>query len=268
MLSRGTLPGIGPGLTLGLSDPVVTVLVLAAFAVPVGLGISWVVHAGKRAAVDRSARIKAAAERLGLWPSKETANGPLARPFPFFSEGADQHRSNVVSGDWEGLAVTTADLDFIYHGADKRADFQEWLFSVIAFELQGLDAPLVSIRRKSILVGKRSALDKLQVGIGRLNQFFQRTSEGRAKAPMVAFDSEEFTATFEVSSDDSGFAHRLIDGAMITWLLDKDGISGADVLGSSVLLSRSPIVSPDGIRRLLDLAVGFRDHVPRDLIRP
>jgi hypothetical protein len=74
--------------------------------------------------------------------------------------------------------------------------------------------------------------------------------------------SEDFDRNFKVTASDKEFAARLIDPAMIQWLLSTGGQFGFVIQRSELLVSCDRLAAA-GLVPLFDAAKSFTGHIPR-----
>ncbi len=78
----------------------------------------------------------------------------------------------------------------------------------------------------------------------------------------IRFGSEDFDRKFKVTALPKRFAARLIDPAMIQWLLSTGGQFGFVIQGSELLVSCDQLPAT-GLVPLFDAAKSFTDHIPQ-----
>jgi hypothetical protein len=78
----------------------------------------------------------------------------------------------------------------------------------------------------------------------------------------IRFGSQDFDRKFKVTAPDQEFAARLIDPAMIQWLLSTRGQFGFVIQGSELLVSCDQLPAT-GLVPLFDAAKSFTDHIPQ-----
>lgn len=208
----------------------VAVLLLGAVLTVIGL---W---SGRRERRRRA--VARLAPELGLTYTRSDPFALEGARFRLLSAGDGRVVENVLSGHYRGLPVRVADYGYyvvkgLVMGFIKVKRWRR--FSVAVAELD-VHLPHVSI-------GEEAWVHRLQ---------------GRD----VEFELEEFNRRFRVEARERGFAYELIDALMMRWLLDAGSGIGLEVRGDRVLVSRPRLPVPN-LHELLDVAVGFRDHIPR-----
>lgn len=215
-----------------MSDFLITLAVLGPF---VAFFIALVLLRGRQEK-RRHNRFAEFAAGHGLDYSPQDPFGLVDERFRIFRRAEEQRCTNVLSGEWNGLHVRYADYEYWVRGRRAQTSYR----SILLFDLP-VDAPQTAIRRENVLTRAADA----------------------AGVEDIDFESEAFNRTYRVSSEDPEFARALVDARMMAWLLDEAKHSGFELRGSTVLIYYFLFNDPSDLDWFLDLAVGFRDHVPR-----
>jgi hypothetical protein len=83
-----------------------------------------------------------------------------------------------------------------------------------------------------------------------------------AGLPGQEFELETFNRLFEVHSDDRRLASAVVDQRMMGWLLESDPALGFQ-LQHGWVLAWMPRLSPQELERVLTIAEGFHERIPR-----
>lgn len=80
--------------------------------------------------------------------------------------------------------------------------------------------------------------------------------------PEQEFELETFNRLFEVRADDRRLASAVVDQRMMGWLLESDPVLGFQ-LQHGWLLVWMPRLPPQGLERVMTMAEGFHERIPR-----
>jgi hypothetical protein len=162
--------------------------------------------------------------------------------------------NNVLAGRWQGLPVRGA--DYWYCTTTNMSDDipaggggNYHNFSILVADLPAT-VPYVSVQAKDALTRVFH-----RVGLPPLPDF------GRDSVAVIGFEPEDFNQKFQVTAVDEQFATKLIDAAMIQWLMSTGGEFAFEVGGCNLLVS-CDLLPVTGLVRLFDAAKGFVDHIP------
>jgi hypothetical protein len=170
-------------------------------------------------------------DRFGLRDLGFSMLGRLAPPWSI---------GNVMWGRWEGLEVTLFDVwsagrQFGPPGQTESPG-HEYRCVLIPFPTPW---PAIAVEQERLATRLADAVS----------------------ARDIAFESEEFNRAFEVRCSDTRFAHALIDGQMIAWLLALDREWGFETM-DGLLLGYTPIEGLAGPEAALSTVRGFLEHLP------
>ena len=186
--------------------------------------------ASRREAVETEAR------RLGLSFSRRDPFRVLDSDFhPFLRFGklpGTQGVENVVWGVREGREVRA----FEYW---RPAEDEPIRYSCAMVRIPERWPPLLVRRQGSFGVARKAA------GLG-----------GQE------FELETFNRLFEVRADDRRLASAVVDQRMMRWLLESDPVLGFQ-LQHGWLLAWVPRLPPQELERVLTMAEGFHERIPR-----
>lgn len=169
-------------------------------------------------------------DRFGLRDLPFAMLGRLAPPWTI---------ANVVWGRWEGLEVTVFDV----WSAGRQ------------FAVPEQSGPGHEYR--CVLIPFPGPWPAIVVEQERLTT---RLADAVAMRD-IAFESEEFNRSFDVRCADARFAHALIDGQMIAWLLAQEREWGFEAL-DGLLLGYTPIEGLTGTEAALSTVRGFLERLP------
>ena len=198
---------------------------------------------GRRLALAR------VAEQYGMQYSEDDPYGLPAHDFGLLREGSRRGSQNVLSGRWEDLPVKEADYWCGTGGVINKGYRED--FSIVIVEL--------AATMPSISVVPYALLRKKQLGEKQLVTWHVGRRPG---SHGIRFGSEDFDRNFKVTASDKEFAARLIDPAMIQWLLSTGGQFGFVIQGSELLVSCDQLPAT-GLVPLFDAAKSFTDHIPQ-----
>jgi hypothetical protein len=193
---------------------------------------------GRRLALAR------VAEQYGMQYSEDDPYGLPAHDFGLLREGSRRGSQNVLSGRWEDLPVKEADYWHGTGGVISKGYRED--FSIVIAELAAT-MPSISVVPYALLAEKQLG-EKRHVG--------HRPGSG------IRFGSEDFDRKFKVTASDKEFAARLIDPAMIQWLLSTGGQFGFVIQGSELLVSCDQLPAT-ALVPLFDAAKSFTGHIPQ-----
>ena len=220
---------------LGAVATLIAVTAIATWTISVRTGAS-----------RRSRAISALARGNGMSYTQYGSTG-LGRAYRFalFHEADMQLFTNVVSGPWRGVPMVASDFWF---GGSRPAN------------------PISTRRRRR--KGKSEHLCVAVVGIGAkaphvivVRQSVPITVAEHLGLRDIPFESEAFNRMFRVKAKNARFATELIDPRMMEWLLSTGGLFGFEVRGEGAV-AYCQFVGAEEFPALLDVAVGFAQHVP------
>ena len=194
----------------------------------------------------RRGRRLALARVAGQYGMQYSEDDPYALPahdFGLLREGSRRGSQNVLSGRWQDLPVKEADYWYDTGSAFSKGYRRD--FSIVIAELAAT-MPYISVMPYALLGEKQ--LITWHVG--------RRGSHG------IRFGSQDFDRKFKVTAPGKEFAARLIDPAMIQWLLSTGGQFGFVIQGSELLVSCDELPAT-GLVPLFDAAKSFTDHIPQ-----
>ena len=211
---------------------------------------------GKYRTRQRRPAIARFASQHGLLDSGDRYVDSPGYDFPLLRElsGSRNGYNNVVAGQWQGLPVKGADY-WYSTSTNMSSDIgvadgrNRHYFSIVVADLAAT-VPYVSVQTKDALT---RAFD--HVGLPPLPHL------GPESLDVIDFEPEEFNQKFEVTTADGEFAIKLIDAAMIQWLVSAGGGLTFEVGGCNLLVSCGLLPVTDLVR-LFDAAKGFVDHIP------
>jgi hypothetical protein len=193
-----------------------------------------------RAARGRRQALARVAVQYGMQYSDEAPYDLLTQDFRLFRQGDGRGCEHVLSGRWQDLPVTEADYWYYKRTSDGQGGGGRSYrsFSIVIAELAAT-VPYVWVR-------KETTFTKLAGHLG----FHD-----------IQFGYEDFDRQFKVTASDKEFVAKLIDPAMIQWLLSTGGQFAFEIQGSRLLVSCRPLPAT-GLGPLFDTAKGFTDHIP------
>ena len=224
------------------------VRIIVPFLALIVAGICGVVAVGliRRSRGRRGRRLALArvAGQYGMQYSDDDPYGLSAHDFGLLREGSRRGCQNVLSGRWQDLPVKEADYWYGTGGGTSYGYRRD--FSIVIAELAAT-MPGISVVPYALL-GKKQLRETRHAG-------HRRGSHG------IRSGSEDFDRKFKVTASDKEFAARLIDPAMIQWLLSTGGQFGFVIQGSALLVSCDQLPAT-GLVPLFDAAKSFTDQIP------
>lgn len=194
----------------------------------------------RRAALDRVAR------QFGLDFAPVDLLGLIDHTFDLFNIADSARSENVVWGTWKGVEVKAGELWF---DSGKRGPVQAAMGIAQHFSFGFIDIPAwmphLKIERDSLAgVAEDLGLDRIRL------------------------ESAAFNRAYRVTCADREFAYAFVDTRMMLWLLDvaRQYPVEFEVTGRKMLVYM-PRIRPGQLPLLFGLAKGFRDHVPRMVLR-
>jgi hypothetical protein len=178
---------------------------------------------------------------LGLQFAVDDPFGSVNLWFRLFRMGDGRGCENVMWGEWRGMPVRAADYSYYTETANSNGSRSRSYkhFSVVIAEMTCF-VPSLAIERETVL---------------------RRLSD-----PMgfedIEFESEAFNRAFQVQAKDRAFAFKLVDARMMQWLMDATDGFGFEVFGPNLLVY-SWHREPEDLLPLFEIALAFRDHIPR-----
>ena len=193
---------------------------------------------------ERHLALARVAEQYGMQYSEDDPYGLPAHDFGLLREGNRRGCQNVLSGRWQDLPVKEADY---WYGTGNSFSDKGYRrdFSIVIAELAAT-MPSISVVPYA-LPGERQLVT---------------WHVGRRGPHGIRFGSQDFDRKFKVTAPDQEFAARLIDPAMIQWLLSTRGQFGFVIQGSELLVSCDQLPAT-GLVPLFDAAKSFTDHIPQ-----
>ncbi|MEA2460776.1 MAG: hypothetical protein QOH90_953 [Actinomycetota bacterium] len=162
---------------------------------------------------------------------------------PLFTLGDDRGIENTVWGRWKDLDVSAADYWYYTESTDskgtRRRSYRR--FSVAMMTLPAW-LPTLTIQPESIfswLADKAGFHD-------------------------IDFESEEFNARFQVSSENRKFAFEFVDARIMRWLLSVDPRYGIQMRGNNIIIFAKTL-RPTELFSLIGTAKELHDRIP-DLV--
>ena len=200
-----------------------------------GVYLSWYLKRKRRQELLVMAR------QLGLEFSPLDTVGLLGMPFALLQKGDGRGTENLLSGTWQGMAVTEFDYWYYEESTDSKGGRTRtyYRFSCAVAEIPAT-CPQLTIARENL---------------------FSRMADHLGFSD-INFESEEFNRAFNVKAKDRKFANDLIDPRMMQWLLREGGDFGYEVALRWVLCY-SKKRRPTELVPLLGSLKGFGDHMPR-----
>lgn len=194
----------------------------------------------RRKALDRIAH------QFGLQFAPVDLLGLVDHTFDLFNIADSARSENVVWGQWNGVEVQAGELWF---DSGKRGPLQAALGMAqhYSFAFVGIPAWLPHLKiERDLLAGVADDL-----GLDR-----------------IRLESDAFNRAYRVTCADREFAYGFLDTRMMLWLLDvaRQYPVEFEVRGRK-LLACMPRVKPGEVPVLFGLAKGFRDRVPRMVLR-
>ncbi len=194
----------------------------------------------RRKALDRVAR------QFGLEFAVVDLLGLIDHTFDLFNIADSARSENVVWGNWKGVEVRAGELWF---DSGKRGPMQAAMGIAQHFSFAFVDVPAwlphLKIERDPLAgVADDLGLDRIRL------------------------ESDAFNRAYRVTCSDREFAYAFLDTRMMLWLLDvaRQYPVEFEVNGRRMLLIM-PRVRPGELPVLFGLAKGFRDRVPRMVLR-
>jgi hypothetical protein len=178
---------------------------------------------------------------FGLQFAADDPFGLVNLRFRLFRMGDGRGCENVMWGDWRGMPVRAADYWYYKESSDANGNRSRSYerFSVVIAE--------VACFVPSVAVGRETVLTRLADHVG---------------VKDIEFESEAFNRAFQVQAKDRAFAFKLMDPRMMQWLLDATDGFGFEMFGPN-LLAYGWRREPEDLPPLFEIALAFRDHIPR-----
>jgi hypothetical protein len=208
-----------------------------AFGLVAGGLAYWQWQARKR----RIEGFTALAQRLGLRYSPDDPFGLLDEPFGLFRKGDGRGIEHVLDGTYRDVPIRAFDYWYYDESTDSKGN-RSRSYAHFSCVLMPLEAGCfrLSIAPESV---------------------FSRLADALTFRD-IEFESEEFNRSWNVTSDDTRFAHAFVDARMCRWLLADGGPHAFEVVGDRILVARRRI-DPAAYPSMLDVAVAFRAQVPQ-----
>jgi hypothetical protein len=194
----------------------------------------------RRKALDRVAR------QFGLDFAPVDLLGLIDHTFDLFSLADSARSENVLWGTWKGLGVSAGELWF---DSGRRGPRQALAGIAQRFSFAFTDVPAWLPHLKIERDPLAGAADDL--GLER-----------------IRVESSAFNRAYRVTCADREFAYGFLDTRMMLWLLDvaRQYSVEFEVKGRKLLVYM-PRLRPGELPLLFGLAKGFRDRVPRMVLR-
>jgi hypothetical protein len=244
--SRTALAGSHVAVGSGVGGSLVRMIV--PFIALIVVGVCGVVAVafirGSRGSRERRLALAGFAPQYGMQYSEDDPYDLPGHDFGLLNAGNRRGCQNVLSGQWQDLPVKEADY---WYGTGNSFSDKGYRrdFSIVIAELAAT-MPNISVVPYVLLREKA--------------QFTWHV--GRRDAHGISFGSEDFDREFKVTAPDKEFAARLIDPAMIQWLLSTGGQFGFEIQGSELLVSCDQLPAT-GLVPLFDAASSFTGHIPQ-----
>jgi hypothetical protein len=209
-----------------------------------------------RAKRERRRALPRFALQHGMAYTEDDPYGLPARDFRLFREGEGRGCRNVLSGRWQNLPVTEADYWYYTNPSTAGSTTGSGGFS---FTSQGFSPSNRSYYYFSIVLADL-AVTVPYVSIRKATLFTKLA--GHLGVHDIELGSADFDRQFKVTAADKEFAAKLIDPAMMQWLLSTGGEFAFEIGGTHLLVS-CKLLPVTGLVKLLDTAKGFTDHIPQ-----
>ena len=196
---------------------------------------------GSRRSRERRMALAGFASQYGMQYSEDDPYNLPGHDFGLLHAGNRRGCQNVLSGRWQNLPVKEADYWYGTGNAVSKGYRRD--FSIVIAELAA-SLPNISVVPYALL--------------GEKAQFTWHA--GRRGADGISSGSEDFDRKFKLTASDKEFAARLIDPAMIQWLLSTGGRFGFEIQGSELLVSCDQLPAT-GLVPLFDAADSFTGHI-------
>jgi hypothetical protein len=197
---------------------------------------------GSRGRRGRRLALARVAGQYGMQYSEGDPYGLPGHDFGLLREGNRRGCQNVLSGRWQDLPVKEA--DYWYSTGNAVSKGYRRAFSIVIAELAAT-IPSISVVPYALL--------------GEKHQVTWHVGRG---AHGIRFGSEDFDRKFKVTAPDKESAARVIDPAMIQWLLSTGGQFGFVIQGRELLVTCDQLPAT-GLIPLFDAAKSFTDHIPQ-----
>ncbi len=172
--------------------------------------------------------------------------GLIDHTFDLFNVADSARSENVVWGTWKGVEIKAGELWF---DSGNRGPMQAAMGIAQHFSFAFVDVPAWLPHMKIERDPLRGVADDL--GLDR-----------------IRLESDAVNRAYRVTCRDREFAYAFLDTRMMLWLLDvaRHHPVEFEVNGRKLLVSM-PLVRPGELPVLFGLAKGFRDRVPRMVLR-
>ncbi len=186
----------------------------------------------------RQGRINAVAAlgaRVSFAFSRDDAAGVAYLPFSLFQHGKGRKAALVLTGKHNDMPLSMFDYEYFTEG-DKSRQYHRFTCAVLTIPAA---CPPLQLTHESLMT-------RLGDHLGHHD---------------VKLEYDDFNRRFVVRCEEQKFAFTLLDGQMMQWLLDADGIDHFEIVGPFVLVAM-PTLDPS---RWLDLGSwldGFYQHIP------
>jgi hypothetical protein len=194
----------------------------------------------------RQKALDTVARQFGLDFAPVDLLGLIDHSFDLFNRADSARTRNVVWGVWGGVGIEAGDLSFepAKRGPMEMLRAVSQQFSVAFTEIPAW-LPHLKIQRDEW----GGAADDL--GLDR-----------------IRLESHAFNRTFNVTCADREFAYQFLDTRMLLWFLDVARYHPVEFeVKGRKLLAYMPQLKPGELPVLFGLAKGFRDRVPRMVLR-
>jgi hypothetical protein len=211
--------------------------------VVLGSGVAFMKHVVRR---RRRNALAVVARQFGLDYAPTDLLGLIDHTFDLFNRADSARSENVVWGPWKGLSVRAGELWF---DSGRRGPRQALAGVAQRFSFAFVDIPAwlphLKIERDPLAgVADDLGLDRIRL------------------------ESSAFNRAYRVTSADREFAYGFLDTRMMLWLLDVARQYPVEFEAKGrKLLVYMPRLKPGELPLLFGLAKGFRDRVPRMVLR-
>jgi hypothetical protein len=238
----GSHVAVGSGVGGSLVHVIVPFIALIVVGVCGVVAVAFI--RGSRASRGRRQVLAGFAGQYGMQYSEDDPYNLPAHDFGLLHAGNRRGCQNVLSGRWQDLPVKEADY---WYGTGNSFSDKGYRrdFSIVIAELAAT-MPNISVVPYALLGEKQLVT----------------WHAGRRGADGIPVGSEDFDRKFKVTASDKEFAARLIDPAMIQWLVSTGGQFGFEIQGSELLVSCDQLPAT-GLVPLFDAADSFTGHVPQ-----
>jgi len=187
---------------------------------------------------SRQARINGVAAlgaRINFAFSRDDADGVAYLPFTLFQQGKGRKASLVLTGKHNDVPLRLFDYEYYIQG-DKSREYHRFTCGVLT--IPAACPPL------------RLAHENFMTRIG-----------DHLVHHDVKLEYDDFNRRFVVNCEEQKFAFTLLDGQMMQWLLDADGVEHFEIVGPFVLIAKSRL-DPSRWLELGNWLDDLHKHIP------